>query len=82
MICGKEKTESAEWPGTLFGTGVEANSIQCSVCERSCHSSRGAKGSLNQASGRFIYKECLKGTTQVDHRIMCEDLGFRVEMKR
>ena len=56
---GKMIVNSGKWACGVCGRGVQANSVQCTVCKKWIHKRcSGVRGDLSQVSDGFICKRC------------------------
>ena len=61
---GKIIVNSGKWPCGVFWKGVQANSVQCTVCKKWIHKRcSGERGDLSQVSDGFRCRRC-EGTIQ------------------
>ena len=61
---GKMIVNSGKWPCGVCGKGVQANSVQCTVCTKLIHKRcSGVRGDLSRVADGFMCRRC-DGTIQ------------------
>ena len=69
---GKMIVNSGKWPCGVFGKGVQANSVQCTVCKKLIHKRcSGVRGDLSRVADGFRCRRCDGTIQEVD---LAEDL--------
>ena len=69
---GKMIVNSGKWPCGVCGKGVQANSVQCTVCKKWIHKRcSGVRGDLSQVADGFRCRRCDGTIQEVD---LAEDL--------
>ena len=61
---GKMIVNSGKWPCGVCGKGVQANSVQCTVCKQWIHKQcSGVRGDMSRLADGFRCRQC-DGTIQ------------------
>ena len=70
---GKMIVNSAKWPCDVCWNGMQANSVQCTLCTNWIHKRcSGVRGDLSQVADGFMCKRCDDGT--IHEADLAEDL--------
>ena len=77
---GKVIVNSGKWPCGVCGKGVQANSVQCTVCEKWIHKRcSGVRGDLSRVADGFRCRRCDGTIQEVD---LVEDIMVDGEVPR
>ena len=69
---GKMIVNCGKWPCGVYGKGIQANSVQCSVCKKMIHKRcSGVRDDLSRVADCFRYRRCDGTIQEVD---LAEDL--------